>query len=375
MSSHINTFIDYCRKLEDPRVPGLITYPLEEMLLLSLCGILSGHNDWHDISYWGKHKLLWLREFLPYASGIPTATTLTRVFNSLDSKSFQKIFEHWVSNLGISLSKKHVSIDGKVIRGSKKASDGSGATHIISAFASEINLVIGQETVENKSNEITAIPKLLDKLSLEGSIVSIDAIGTQKDIVNKIRDKKANYVLALKDNQKSLCEDVKSFFDHLDEETTYYEDENTDAGHGRIEVRTCTVTHDVDWLNELHPDWKDLRSIARVHAIRINKKTLKQTEETRYYISSLMTNAKHMQHLVRSHWAIENSLHWCLDVIFKEDDCRVRTLNGPENLATIRKAAINILKCNKEKIPLKRKKIKANLDLEYLKLLIKTSNL
>jgi predicted transposase YbfD/YdcC len=374
----VKSFISHFTELEDPRISGLVTYPLNEILLCTLCGIICRSSDWEEISCWGKYHIKWLRKFLPFKSGIPRPNTFARVFNALDSKRFKCCFEDWVNSLSTNLKGKQVAIDGKTIRGSKFATDGSGAVHIVSAFAHEYGLVLGQEKVSEKSNEITAIPELLTNLALEGSVISIDAMGTQKEIVRQIVNKKADYVLSLKGNQKSLYDDVILFLNNLDKDVIYDEYEDTDAGHGRIEVRNCMVVKEVKWLNERHPEWNNLSSIARVDSIRIDKKTLKEQRQTRYYISSLMVNAKSMLSYVRNHWSVENKLHWILDMNFKEDSCRTRIDHGAENLAIVRKIALNLIRNynpDDKKITVKHKMMNASYDPNYLKSLLFAKNL
>lgn len=372
--SGITKFLEEFSVMQDPRVSGMVIYPLNEILLMTLCGVLSGNQDWEEIEYWGEHHLEWLKQFLSFENGIPRAQTFNRVFNAINSKTFKGCFESWVKSLSLCVWNKHVAIDGKTINGSKQQSDGSGAVHLLSAFVSEIGMVIGQEKVAEKSNEITAIPQLLDRLALEGTIITIDAMGTQKEVVKKICDRKADYLLALKGNQRSMHEDVKLFFAENSKEVVWDDCEDTCSGHGRIEVRSCTATSDIEWLKELHSEWQKLKSIAMIKSIRVNKKTGAQSSDTRYYISSLPAKAQVMQQLARAHWSIENSLHWCLDVAFKEDSCRVRTNHGAENLAIIRKMAMNMLRNSNEKASLKRKILKASWDTDYLISLIAVNN-
>lgn len=376
--SAIRSFIDCFWNLEDPRAPGLVTYPLHEILLCSLCAIICRCTDWEEVSCWGEHHVEWLRQFLPFKSGIPKSTTFARLFNALDSTKFKTCFEAWIRSLPVNLKDKQIAIDGKTIRGSKHQSNGEGATHIVSAFAHEYGLVLSQQKVAEKSNEITAIPELLTNLALEGSIISIDAIGTQTEIASQIVNKKADYILALKENQPSLYKDAKLYLDDPDKAVIYDEYEDTDAGHGRIEVRNCKVVKDINWLKELYPDWQNLQSIAKVNSIRIDKKTLKEERQTRYYISSLAVNAKTMLSYVRNHWSVENKVHWVLDMNFKEDSCRTRTDHGAENFALMRKLALNLTRnYNPEdkKISLKRKMLKATYDPNYLKNLLFNNNL
>ena len=375
----IISFLEVFSSLEDPRISGMVTYPMNEILLVTLCGVLCKHQDWDDIRDWGKHHLDWVRQFCEFKNGIPTTQTFARVFGALDSKKFKLSFESWVNSLGIDLRNKQIAIDGKTVRGSKRESDGSGAIHLISAFAYEAGLVIGQEKVDEKSNEITAIPELLERLAIEGSIITIDAIATQKEIVQTIVAKRADYVLALKKNQPNLYEDVRLFFQEENKETIWDEHEETDTGHGRIEIRKCITTTDISWLRERYPEWQNLTMIAMVEGLRINKKTLKESRETRYYISSLKCKAKDMGGYIRNHWSIENKLHWVLDMHFKEDSCRTRIDHGAENLATVRKIAINLVRrhaaCLEKKVSIKRLMNRSNWDLPHLQSLISVNNL
>ena len=296
--SGITSFLESFRFLEDPRIQGLITYPLDELLLTTLSAVLCGCKDWDEISYWGTCHIEWLRQFLPFTNGVPTAQTFNRVFSAIDSQMFNISFERWVNSLRNNCEHKHIAVDGKTVRGSKQSQDGSGAIHIVSAFATEHGLVIGQQKVADKSNEITAIPELLERLALEGSVVTIDAMGTQKEIASKICSKKADYILALKENHKELHEDVSLFFTSNDKDVVWDDAVDTDAGHGRIEVRSCTVTKEVDWLKKRHPVWQGLSSIVRIESLRMHKKSGDSTKEVRYYISSLSRNAAQVSKLI-----------------------------------------------------------------------------
>lgn len=375
--SAIKSFIDHLETVEDPRILGLVTYPLNEILLCTLCAIICRNQDWEDISCWGKYHLKWLRKFLPFKAGVAKSITFARVFNALNSATFKACFEGWISNLPRNLAGKQIAIDGKTIRGSKLEPGGGGAAHIVSAFVHEYGLVLTQEKVSEKSNEITAIPELLTNLALDGSIISIDAMGTQKEIASQIVNKKADYVLSLKENQKSLYDDVVLFLNDPDKDVIYDEYEDTDAGHGRIEVRNCKVIRDIDWLQLRHPQWSKLGSIVRVNSLRIDKKTLKEARQSRYYISSLRVNAKAMLSYVRNHWSVENKLHWILDMNFKEDSCRTRVEHGAENLALMRKSALNLIKYHNPddtKTTVKSKMLRATYDSNYLKSLLIGNN-
>jgi predicted transposase YbfD/YdcC len=254
-----------------------------------------------------------------------------------------------------------IAIDGKTLRGSKTSSDGKGALHLVSAYATEAGLVLAQCAVDGKSNEITAIPELLDMLNLKGAIVSIDAMGTQKEIVQRIVDKGADYVLALKGNQPSLHEDAALFFADPACAATCARSAETDVGHGRIEERSCRAA-EAGWLAARHPGWKGLRSLAAVTARRVDKKTGGESLETRFYIASLEPDPKAILAAVRAHWGIENNLHWTMDVTFDEDRCRTRKDASPLNFAIIRHTAYNILKADKTRGSLRRKRLRACID-------------
>lgn len=352
-------FLDHMRIVPDHRVPGMVTYPLDEILLTTLVGVICGGDDWEGIEEIAAGALDWLRQFLPFKDGIATAQTLRKVFRLLDPTALEQGFSAWASSLR-PLAREVVAVDGKTLRGSRQ-SDGTGALHLVSAYATAAGLVLAQRAVDGKSNEITAIPELLDMLALEGAIVSIDAMGTQKAIAARIVEKKADYVLALKGNQTSLHEDAKLFFADSACREACAEARETDAGHGRIEERLCRVA-DAAWLSERHPEWKNLRAIAAITARRINKKSKAESVEMRLYISSLAPDPKAILAATRAHWGIENNLHWTLDVIFDEDDCRTRKDHSPLNLAIIRHAAINILKADKSKGSLRRKRLRACID-------------
>lgn len=357
-------FLDWVGCVPDHRVPGMVTYPLDEILLATLVGVVCGADDWDGIEEVASGALDWLRRFLPYADGIATAQTFRKVFRLLDARHLGEGFAQWAASLreaaGTS-STETIAIDGKTLRGSKGHGAAGGALHLVSAYATQAGLVLAQRAVEGKSNEITAIPDLLDRLALDGAIVSIDAMGTQAAIAAKIVAADGDYVLALKGNQTSLHEDATLFLADPACAGDAPVAETIELGHGRIEERRCRAV-DADWLAARHPRWPGLRSLAAIKARRIDKKTGAESRETRLYISSLPPDPARLLDTVRAHWAIENSVHWIMDVTFDEDRCRTRKDQSPLNLAVIRHAALNILKAHPAKASIRRKRIRACID-------------
>ena len=350
-------FLDQMRNVPDHRIPGMTTYPLDEVLLAALVGVVCGADDWEGVEAVAEGALEWLRGFLPFAEGVPTAQTFRKVFRLLDKQALAESFAAWAASAR-RVEREIVAIDGKTLRGSKTAKDGTGALHLVSAYATRAGLVLGQRAVDGKSNEITAIPELLDRLALEGAVVTIDAMGTQKAIAASIAEKGADYVLALKGNQSALRDDATLY---LADPACAAEGEReieTDGGHGRVEERRCRAL-DAAWLAERHPEWRNLRSLAEIEAVRIDKKTGLETRETRLYISSLEPDPKLILGAVRAHWGIENSLHWTLDVTFDEDRCRTRKDDSALNFAVIRHAALNILKADPSRGSVRRKRLRA----------------
>jgi predicted transposase YbfD/YdcC len=354
-------FLDHMRIVPDHRIAGMVTYPLDELLLATLVGVVCGADDWDGIEEIANGALGWLCGFLPFANGVATAQTFRKVFRLLDAEALTQGFAAWAASGCGARSRQVVAVDGKTLRGSKTSPDGKGALHLVSAYATEAGLVLAQRAVGDKSNEITAIPGLLEMLDLKGAIVSIDAMGTQTEIASRLIDKGADYVLALKGNQTSLHEDAALFFADPALAADCAREAHTDAGHGRIEERTCRAA-DAGWLAVRHPQWKGLHSLAAVTARRIDKKSGAESLETRLYISSLTPDPKAILASTRAHWGIENTLHWTMDVTFDEDRCRTRKADSPLNLAVIRHAAFNILKADKSRGSMKRKRLRACLD-------------
>ena len=363
-------FLSYFKDLPDPRQRGKIVYPLDEVLLLCLLAVLAGSETFVDIARFGDKKLDLLRRFRPYRDGTPSHDHLGDIFATLDAEQFQRCFVAWVAAI-TGVPSGVVAIDGKTSRRSYRKKGGKAPIHMVSAFAARQRIVLGQVKVAEKSNEIIAIPKLLDMLAIEGAIVTIDAMGCQRDIAQKIIDKKADYVLALKGNQGSLREDVEVFVAEQKakdfKDTTVSRAETIDADHGRIETRTTTVIHDVAWLQKRH-DWPGLKAVVVVESCReLGDKT---ERETRFYITSLVLPADLLGPIVRAHWAVENSLHWVMDMIFRDDECRVRTDHAPANFATIKHMAHNLIRKAPGKASLRLKRKAAGWDDDFLAELI-----
>lgn len=364
-------FLEHFGEIEDCRVRGMVTYTLDEILFSTLSGLLSGAEDWEDIVTLGEAHLDWLKGYLPFLHGIASADTYQKVFRSLDGDALASRFISWVASLAGRVEGV-VAIDGKTSRGSKQDASGSGALHMLSAFAHASGLVIGQKATYGKGHEITAIPELLKLLALEGTVVTIDAIGAQRTIAEAILAKRADYVIALKGNQGSLHEDVALFCNEASAQVTWHAASSTDGDHGRIEERSCVASSDIVWLQE-HHDWPGLQSIAQVTSKRTDKKTGITTSESRLFISSLPADAERLLAITRAHWSIENTLHWSLDVTFADDANRTRKDHASANLATLRHAAFNLLKRSKRKGSLKTKRLKAALHNDYRAELINSS--
>jgi len=356
-------FLSYFKDLPDARQVGKIKYPLDEILLLCLLAVMAGSETVTDIARFGRLKLPLLKRLRRFEDGTPAHDHLGDILATLDAEAFERCFVAWVAaQTGIPAGV--VALDGKTARrsGSKtsknKKKDLAGPIHVVSAFAARQRLVLGQVKVEEKSNEIVAIPKLLRMLEIEGAVVTIDAMGCQRDIAQTILDRKADYILALKGNQGSLKDDVKLFVDEQKavgfKDAKISRDTTVDGDHGRIETREVTVIHDVGWLQERH-DWPGLKSVVVVESAR--EVAGKIDCEMRLYITSLVLLAPQIGPMIRNHWMIENSLHWVLDMVFRDDECRVRTDNAPANLATLRRMAYNVMRTanTKDSMRLRRK--------------------
>lgn len=328
-----NSFITYCHTIEDHRQPIKRTYPLDEILFLGLCATLAGCEGWNDIHFFGENNIDFLKEYLPYKEGIASVSTIFRVLSTLSNDGFKSFFLSWFNGFNTS---EYISIDGKVVKGSKR--DGKSALHILHACDSASGVIIGYKEVGSKTNEIPVAPDLIKELDIEGKTVTLDAMGCQKSTCEAILSQGGDYTINLKGNQGNLHDDVKLLFDekeHLLIDTAT----EIEKGHGRIEERTIYATEDISYLVEKY-NWPGIKSIIMCKNRRLDKKS---KEETLYYISSHKADAINLQKCIRSHWSVE-SMHWILDVTFNEDAIPISADNGAENLAFLRRVALNLLK-------------------------------
>jgi predicted transposase YbfD/YdcC len=365
------TIVQHFANLPDPRVGNAKRHELLDILVIALCAIICGADSWVEIELWGKANLMWLRTFLTLANGIPSHDTVGRVFARLDPQAFRACFVRWIHAISQLTQHQVVAIDGKHLRRSHNHRLGKAAIDMVSAWATANRLVLGQVKTDDTSNEITAIPELLRLLELTGCIVTIDAIGCQTAIAELIVQQGGDYLLAVKENQAQLYQDVSDLFAGCLEVNfrqvphDYYRTVN--KGHGRIEIRQCWTLIDPEFLDYLSQRavWPHLHTVVMIRAERRSGDT--RSLETRYYISSVKTTARLALQAARGHWGIENGLHWVLDIAFREDDSRVRIDHAPENFAVLRHMALNLLKQEPTaKVGIKAKRLKAAWDRSYL---------
>jgi len=358
----MNDFMSHFNSIPEPRLKRKRQHELLDILFLSISAVLCGAEGWEEIEDFGHAKLAWLQQFFPYKNGIPRHDTVARVLSRLDPTALQHSFMSWINAACELTDGEVVAIDGKTVRRSFKGGDRKSAIHMVSAWACQNNVVLGQRKVNEKSNEITAIPALLELLELKGSIVTIDAMGCQTAIADKITQQGADYVLALKGNQGNLSEEVNDLFEQpAHAELKEQSAEEIDTGHGRIEKRICRQIQIANkHLLEGHK-WEKLKTIIEITSMREVRGST--TTEKRYYISSLALDAKKAASAIRQHWSVENKLHWVLDVTFREDESRIRRGNGAEVMSTLRRLTLNLLKTNTtSNASLKRKRKIAALD-------------
>jgi predicted transposase YbfD/YdcC len=367
------SLLDHFSALKDPRQNWRIIYPLREILLLVVCASLCGMEDFVEIRMWGELRLDFLRRFYPYERGLPAHDTLNDVINALNPELFQACFSEWVESLRED-EPDIVAIDGKTSRRSHARARGREPLHMVSAWAARQRLVLGQEAVADKSNEIRAIPTLLERLDLKGALVTIDAMGTQTDIAETIVAGGGDYLLSLKANWPVLLKDVEDFFADQKAEGIEPVHETTDADHGRIEQRRHFVSYHVDWLvsdrrYSGEPRFPHLAMIAMVET-RVERNGA-ETRERRYYLGSAKLDAEVFALGLRAHWGVENRLHWVLDVVFHDDLVRLRTGNGPRNMAVIRHMTMNLIRAKNDRHSLKTRRKRANLSPDYLEDIIR----
>lgn len=362
------------RDLPDPRINRRKLHNLEDIMTIAILAVLSGADHWTEIEEYGRSKQSWLGTFLELPNGIPSHDTFGRVFAVLDPAAFRESFARWIEAMRTRLvrvsTERQVAIDGKTSRRTASRAAGLGPLHMVSAWSVEHGVVLGQVATDVKSNEITAIPKLLDLINVEGCVVTIDALGCQHKIVQKILDRGGHYVLSVKENQPELEQDIREFFAWAErtavcERPQIETSEMITREHGREERRVASVSTDVAWLRGYGTKWKGVASIVQIEAWR--KEGEKQSHERRYYLSSVAGEAGRLNRIIRNHWGIENGLHWCLDIAFREDESRVRTGHAAENFAILRHLAMNLLKHETTcKLGIKSKRRKMSWDDTYL---------
>jgi len=353
--------------LKDPRVRGRRRHRLLDIIVIGICGVIADCDTWQDIEIFAQERAAWFKRFLSLRFGIPAHDTLERVFDRIDPRAFSVCFCRWVQAISAALGRAHIAIDGKTLRRSFDAASGLGPLHVVSAWATQQHLSLGQLAVDGKSNEIKAIPRLLELLDLHGALVTLDAMGCQKEIAHKIVDAGGDYVLTVKDNQEHLLDDIQATVQKaldgelpdalVDQHTT------TERGHGREEERSYVVVQCVDGIRD-RAHWSKLKVVGMCYTE--SKRAGKASTETRYFIGSRRMNAKRYGQTLRHHWRIENCLHWQLDVTCGEDDSRIQNRHAAENFAMLRRGAVSLLKQNGSKRSLRGKRKKAALNIDFL---------
>jgi predicted transposase YbfD/YdcC len=361
------------RNLNDPRRAP--RHLLLDIIVIAICAVICGANDWQQIATFGRQRRAWLQRFLRLPNGIPCHDTFERTFQQLNPRAFAAAFARWMQALADALGVEHIAIDGKTLRRSAAPARGLGPLHLVSAWATKNHLALGQVAVDSKSNEITAIPQLLELLDLHGALVTMDAMGCQKAIAQKIIEGGGHYVLTVKENQEHLYDDIQqSFIDACDKDfvglkhDTY---ETRERGHGREEYRCYTVLHHTEGIRDAEA-WVGLTTIGMCYTER----TLggKTSDELRYFIGSTVASGRCYGQALRNHWGIENELHWQLDVTFREDSSRIRARNGAENFALLRKLALTLLKRHPAKESVACKRLHAALDVDFLHEVVQQSD-
>jgi predicted transposase YbfD/YdcC len=366
-ASSVGSIKRHFRKVMDPRVVGRTDHLLVDILVMAICGVIANCDGWGDIALFATKREKWFKRFLKLPNGIPSQYTFRRVFDQLNPRAFQNCFVSWVKEISDLVGLKHIAIDGKTLRHSGNKGAGLGMLHAVSAWATEQHLLLGQVMTDAKSNEITAIPKLLELLDLHGTLVTIDAMGCQKAIAKQIVERGGDYVLTVKANQQNLLEDIQATvekaLDGLLSAESVEQYTKAESGHGRHEERVYTVIHDVEGIRD-RDGWAKLTSVGMIYSERsVNGE---MSTEVRYFIGSKKMGARKYARVLRGHWAIENNLHWQLDVTFGEDDSTIEQRNAGANFAVLRRIAISLLKQNPSKESLGRKRMAAAIDPDFL---------
>jgi len=375
MSRPVTSLPAHFGQIDDPRVERTKQHLLIDILVIAICAVICGADDWVAVAAFGRAKQEWFKTFLRLPNGIPSHDTFGRVFARLDPQQFQQAFVAWIQAVSDLTHGQVVAIDGKKLRRSHDQHLGKQAIVIVSAWATANRLVLGQVKTDDKSNEITAIPELLRVLALEGCIVTVDALGCQTDIAATIVAQGGDYLLTVKENQKLLYQDLHDLFHEAQEaefrKTVCDYARTVSKGHGRLEIRRCWTIADPDFLDYIRDGrlWPNLRTLIMIESER--RLGRKISREVRYFIASIENDAALALHAVRSHWGIENRLHWVLDIAFREDDCRVRKDHGPQNFAVLRHIALNLLRRDTTtKLGVKNKRLQAAWDENYLMALL-----
>jgi predicted transposase YbfD/YdcC len=375
MTTQKITLMDFLAKITEPRHSRTRAHHLGEVLIIAICALLCGGEGFNDMEHFGKAREAWFRTFLKLPNGIPSHDTFNRVFSMIDPLKFMEVFIEWTHTLRSTLEGDIIAIDGKALRRASKK--GSRIPQVVSAWSRDNGISLGQIQVDEKSNEITAVPLLLRQLDLAGCIVTLDAMGCQKKITKEIHEGDADYAIALKGNQETIHEEVKTF---LNAEVLYYHDlqrkipsslltlETVEKDHGRHEVRRYYLSAKIDWFQD-KDQWENLRCFGMVESIRTVTGEAPSTER-RFYLTSIPPDIRLFEKAVRGHWSVENQLHWVMDVVFREDLSRARVGHASQNLATLRRLSLNLLKLSPKKLSIRSKRLNAAWDLDYLRSLI-----
>lgn len=348
------SFLTHFSDVSDPRSHINVKHDFLDVVFLTVSAILSGAEGWYDIECFGRDKLTWLKQYRDFENGIPVDDTIARIIRVICPKQLNQAFLNWVNEIRVETGKPQIAIDGKTLRHSYDG-DKLTALHSITAWSKDAGIVLAQLKSSGKKNEHASVLEMLDTLDIKGALISADAMNSQKKIVDKIQAKQADYVLCIKNNQKNLKEEIQAYFHKVqrDNPTFIAQAKHTDAGHGRIEVRSCQQLLVNEWISEAK-HWSGIRSVIKLERER-HIKGKPMSTETQYYISSLGIDPKGVSQAIRAHWEVENKVHWVLDVTYKEDDCRIRKDDGAENVGVIRRFCLNMARLHPKKASMRGK--------------------